>query len=969
VVRAPRGSLKRMSPTLTVSAGAEQRTVPMSPGGDGFDFAFESIDRTFRYKVTAGSHASREFTITALVPPRVRRIDAQYVYPAFSGLSARTEKDAGDLYGPAGTRVRVQVHTDKPIASGEMALGGASTVAMKASGDTVLETELVLTKDDSYRLRLADRDGLRSNGDTEYFIRLMDDRPPEVRILRPSGDQQITPLEEVAIEARADDDYGVASLDLVYSVAGRREHAVPFGRVTGTQVAKIGAHLLPAEELGVQPGDVITYYARARDVGRGKRPTETKSDIFFLEVRPFNEEFVSAQSQAMSGAGDPQIESLIAAQKEIITATWNIERRAGAGRSAEDVKAVAQAQAELKARAERIIGRGRMRNQYPFPQQTIPFGQQRVRPAGPDAVSAAIDAMTRAVQQLESDRTKDAIPHEMAALQGLLQAQAEVRRRQVLQQANGATGGGSGRQGQDLSALFDKELQRQQRTNYETRSQIEERPDQRDDQSALDRIRDLAKRQEDLSRRQRELAQSGLSAEEMKRQLEKLTREQTELREQAEELARQMGSQQQQPRGSTSQQASSGQQQSSQQNGSSSQQNGKPGQQSGGGEGGSEMREASEQMRNASSDLRREDPNAAADSSARAAEQLRRAEQQLRGGSPDARQRAAGELQMEAQQIAEAQRRIAGETERLAKEGTTNADALRRLSGEKESLADRVDALKKAAGELAKQSGSDAAKGAAGAVSEGARELEREQLGRRMRDSAREMREASKSQAAAGAPSADRTRDTARAQTEQQIARTLDKVVERLGGAANAEARNLSEQLAESRGIRDRLNRLEQEIRDAEARQQAGKAGRDAKPGSDGKQGESGRQGSTGSGSGGELQRLREEYARELQRARETLGRLQQSAPRDGLGGSTPEEHEYSRSAPGNESFKQDFSKWSSLKKDLNLALEQYETAASQRLSKKLAEDRLSAGGSERVPDAYSRWIARYYESLAKSRK
>ena len=51
----------------------------------------------------------------------------------------------------------------------------------------------------------------------------MDDRPPEVRILRPIGDQQITPLEEVAIEARADDDYGVVAFDLVYSVAGRPE--------------------------------------------------------------------------------------------------------------------------------------------------------------------------------------------------------------------------------------------------------------------------------------------------------------------------------------------------------------------------------------------------------------------------------------------------------------------------------------------------------------------------------------------------------------------------------------------------------------------------------------------------------------------------------------------------------------------------------------------------------------------------
>ena len=32
----------------------------------------------------------------------------------------------------------------------------------------------------------------------------------------------------------------------------------------------------------------------------------------------------------MAGRGDPQLDSLIAAQKEIINATWNIERRSTA---------------------------------------------------------------------------------------------------------------------------------------------------------------------------------------------------------------------------------------------------------------------------------------------------------------------------------------------------------------------------------------------------------------------------------------------------------------------------------------------------------------------------------------------------------------------------------------------------------------------------------------------------------------
>ena len=114
---------------------------------------------------------------------------------------------------------------------------------------------------------------------------------------------------------------------------------------------------------------------------------------------------------------------------------------------------------------------------------------------------------------------------------------------------------------------------------------------------------------------------------------------------------------------------------------------------------------------------------------------------------------------------------------------------------------------------------------------------------------------------------------------------------------------------------------------------------------------------------------MREEYARELQRASELLGKLQQSAPRSGLGGATPEKAERSQADPGNQPFKQDYSGWESLRKDVNLALERTEQAVSAKIAGQKTQDRLSAGGSDRVPDAYRRLIARYYESLARSKK
>ncbi len=805
------------------------------------------------------------------------------------------------------------------MASGRLTLAAAPQAALTPESDRVLEGSLVLTKDDSYRVALVDADGLSSPGETEFFIRVMDDRPPDVRILRPAGDQQITPLEEVVIEARADDDHGIASLELVYAVAGQTPKVVSLG-TRSPEPLRSGSVIVAAEDLRVQPGDVISYYARARDVGRGKPSSETRSDMFFLEVRPFSEEFVSAQSQAMAGATGDQLEALISAQKDIINATWGIERRAAAGRSAADVAAIASAQVELKARVEQMPGRGR--GPIRFPMQLQPPRTRRPAPGAPDPVAAAISAMGRAVDQLQNQKPADALTHEMAALRGLLQAQAEIRLREVGQAAGG---GGMGRQGQDMSALFDKELQRQQRTNYETQARVEETPDRDGHKSALDRIRDLARRQEELSEKQRALADANVEAEERKRQLERLMREQETLRQQAEDVARHLGQQQQSS-------------------------------QSGSRDGSSEMRAATEQMRSAASDLQRQDAAGAAQRAGRAAAQLRRLEQQLQGGSADARERAAGELRMEAQQIADEQQRIAGEAERLEK-GVPDQDALRRLAGEKDKLADRVDELRRATAQLAAtgragggRQSSDVEQRAAGM----AKEIEDQKIASRMRETAKQMREETPGgqRGRAGTPAPARTL----AEPERQIADALSRAVDRLGAPNGGEA-GIANTLDQTRRMREELGRAEQRLREAETNA-AGGSGRQSKGAAPG----------PSSAAGEELRRLREQYARTAQRTREELSRLERGTPGSGNGGVSPEAHEWSVTDQGTEAFKQDFTQWASLKKDVESALERYEAAAVARALRSGLQDRLNAGGNDRVPEAYRKLIARYYESLARKK-
>lgn len=998
-VRLP-GSDGALVPTLTIGSGAEARTVPLERDDQQrFVATLDKVEDSFVYSVTAARAASPEYTITVVRPPRVERIDLQFQYPDRLGLSPRTEEDSGDIYGPAGTRVRVKVTADKPIAKGQLVLADGRTIALNGPS-TVLDGDLTIDDDGSYRVSLVDTDGLSSDGDTEYFIRTLLDRPPDVRILRPGGDRQVTPLEEVLIEARADDDFGIASFDLVVQTADGREKTIPLPTTKGGLTAN-AARTLFLEDLEVEPGDFVTYYARATDVGRGRRASEARSDIFFLEVKPFEEEFMAAQSQAMAmQGGGGGLQDLAEAQKEIIVATWKVDaraRRARAGKSEQDIRAIGRAQGELKTRAEQAAGMASARTVTPRRRRGAGQRPGMSISGGEDPFAKAVEAMARAEGRLQDLKTADALPHEMEALNQLLKADAEVRRRQVARQQQAGGGAGSNRQGPDLSTLFDQELRKRQQTNYETpntsetRQENEERAD-----DPLDKVRELARRQAALNREQRDLANSQLSEEELKRQLERLTREQNELRQQAEQLAQQL-------------QARRSQQQAGQSRGKGSSAQGRQ-------ENGRQLREVSEEMRDAATDLRRQDPKQASARGTRALERLRDLERQMQASTPDERRRALGDLQLETRQLADAQRRLANEAAR-AGSGRAGADARRRLASEQDRLADRVERLGESARSLSNGGGQEGEKDGAdaSAVSDAAREIERQRLAERMRRTAEALRGADEQDGTRGdeREAAQRGGDakkdaeeeareaTARAERDgEALAKALDRVADRLAaaqGAESADARRLSDQLSRTQELRDRMARLQESIEELRREgadqpgQQAGAQGAngqgqqegqsssgqpapDESSASKGSQGaQAGQEGQTasgqGGGNGGRAAELQRDIARQMREAERLADQIRRDNPGSMPGQQPPEGWWPSLSAPGTEAFKQDFARWESLKQNLLLALEQVETDVSGKLRAQENRERLNAGRHEAVPESYREQVERYYRSLAQPRR
>ena len=103
------------------------------------------------------------------------------------------------------------------------------------------------------------------------------------------------------------------------------------------------------EELGAAPDQLVAWFAWADDVGPDGEVRRTATDMYFAEVRPFEEIFRQGQGGAGEGEeeekagkkGSPQekMGKLAELQKQIINATWKLRRQQGTALSVTKVPA------------------------------------------------------------------------------------------------------------------------------------------------------------------------------------------------------------------------------------------------------------------------------------------------------------------------------------------------------------------------------------------------------------------------------------------------------------------------------------------------------------------------------------------------------------------------------------------------------------------------------------------------------
>ncbi|MEJ6525759.1 MAG: hypothetical protein QNL95_04125, partial [OM182 bacterium] len=513
-------------------------------GGATFSYYLPAVlkDSVYLVSLVGDEQTSRQYQISLYDLPNVEQIDVALDFPAYTGEEDRIEIDGGDIVAAEGTEVSLTITFNKPLASAELQFADAGSTSGEGYVNSSLTIDglkatarFTVKGDGVYRLSATDLQGLQSDAPLDYYIRAIEDQPPQLTLRRPGADQDVMPLEEVVIEVDASDDYGLSEFVLNYAVVGAGDSVVNFLPAEPVRSAQ-GSTLLYLEDMEVEPGDFISYYLTLADTNALDGPSEVVSDLYFLEVIPTDQEFRRSQQQDGGGGGGQgggESSALVSVQKDIIAATWKLRNRLRDASNADieaDAEIIAESQREATGRAKMSIDR--LSERLSFSDDSYDLAVENL--------SLAIEQMNLAANDLDSLQVTTALKPEQLALQYVLKAEANINRTDIsMNQNSGGGGGGAQQEREDLRELFEMEMG-QLENRYETPNSASQAGGTNAEE--VNKLEELARRQEALTRAQRNLArrEQELEEEQRRRELERLRRQQEQLTADVEKLAREL---------------------------------------------------------------------------------------------------------------------------------------------------------------------------------------------------------------------------------------------------------------------------------------------------------------------------------------------------------------------------------------------------------------------------------------------
>ena len=373
-----------------------------------FSYKLSDIQQSIEYYAIANDGHANPRNIRVEDRPVLLSLKMLLNYPAYTGKKSQTVLvNSGNIVAPVGTHVSISATANKPLQLATFVENGAVRGPWPVNNDKV-RGELTVMRDETYTLRLRDKNGFNALTPPQYTVRAQPDMPPSVQIVKPAADLERVPDGVVNIKVTASDDYGVSGLGIKWRT-GKNGSVFSLPGANGLKAAGSQGpwylHTLP-----LKAGDVITYQAQARDNDTVSGPHTTLSLQYHIRIisRQEMHERLESEKEQQEMALRELIKHQVEAQQQLAKGQKAPERNEQLNQAHNAQRNVSQEAQELARQMQQTSDAMRDNNMaIPTEQQRRDNAAAQLNSLAQRQMPAAADTIQRAQQQNASSRSQN----------------------------------------------------------------------------------------------------------------------------------------------------------------------------------------------------------------------------------------------------------------------------------------------------------------------------------------------------------------------------------------------------------------------------------------------------------------------------------------------------------------------------------------------------------------------------------
>ncbi|MFB0553405.1 MAG: hypothetical protein ACETWQ_08835 [Phycisphaerae bacterium] len=180
----------------------------------------------------------------------------------------------------------------------------------------------------SIKFHLVNEQGLANNDVPDLEVRVKTDEPPKFKLVSPEGDYLATDVASVPIIFEVTDDFGLDSVNMYLEIPAQQPEQLVIPVEDGAR-SKIFTHIIELERYSLNVGDSVLFYAQATDIDTGSalEKRTSRSDMYFIEIRPYRQNWRPRPGGGPSqGGGSPPVEllNILEYTRALLKKTWSI---------------------------------------------------------------------------------------------------------------------------------------------------------------------------------------------------------------------------------------------------------------------------------------------------------------------------------------------------------------------------------------------------------------------------------------------------------------------------------------------------------------------------------------------------------------------------------------------------------------------------------------------------------------------